>query len=208
MRPFTIYPRGNTLFINGGDCIHRYDGSRIFTDACASLSHICAISDESELCVGRLSDAGDVSDFSIHTDIKEIEAVSATTSSVYLLSLRGTLLFFEASMDPKDPWINMVPVASEVFVSFVKVQCGRRFVIAMDKSGGVWAYGQLGGTHYNRLTRIHQDVIDFSCGDFHVILLQEDGTLMSYGEDKHVIEPESGTSRFVALGKKNIIIGA
>jgi hypothetical protein len=206
MRPFSIYPRGNTLFINGGDCIKRYDGSRYFVDACASITHICAISDTMELCIGNISKDGIVSDFWIHGDLGDFCTVAATTNTVYLLSMSLTLLFFDATMNPKDPWINMVPVQSDTHVIFVRIKCGRRFVAAIDSHGDLWVHGQLGGEHYNLLTRIHHDVVDFSCGDFHVILLQEDGTAVSYGESKYLIEPTPMVSRLAALGKKTILV--
>jgi alpha-tubulin suppressor-like RCC1 family protein len=78
-------------------------------------------------------------------------------------------------------------------VHIVQVACGRNFVVAVDKDGGVHAwgnndYGQLGMGQTERFKalpaklRTISGVVEVACGDFHVLALNSAGEVWSWGQ--------------------------
>lgn len=78
-------------------------------------------------------------------------------------------------------------------VKITQIAAGRNFVIALDEAGNVYSwgsndYGQLGLGQNERFKavpeklRLLQDVVQLSCGDFHVLALNKNGEVYSWGQ--------------------------
>lgn len=97
--------------------------------------------------------------------------------------------------------------------SFNRICAGAKFAIGLEANGDVYHYGQAGlfgfsDEYNNRFTRTKfSNIQQIECGFYHAILLQENGTAISIGQEDLCFDPIMNVKKIYAYGKSSFLWG-
>jgi hypothetical protein len=92
--------------------------------------------------------------------------------------------------------------------SYQKIACGMKHLVALDVHGVAHKYGQwFDGEYIEHPRPFHANVIDIVSGDYHCILLQENGEAVCCGEKEYLFDPVPHAVKIYAAGKSSLITG-
>lgn len=178
-----------------------------FNTSAATEDAVCVLEERGVFSYWSISADGSLCDRRYWRDA-DFRQVSSTVSDIYLLSnsLHVIKINKDETIKYDDLWLDEVH-PEKIDVPFKKISCGAKFITALSTGGDVYAYGKFfdGDNYLNRLTKIHSGIVDIACGDFHCILLQENGKVMHYGEKGSWQFQEDEISHIYASGKMSLL---
>lgn len=201
MRPYKTYVIGRELYTYGDGYAHKTTlDTADFVSSVSTLNHTYLLGKHGEVMCGNIDEDGRVS-----MDDKSREVfdgpfcmMSAMTNKAYLLGMSGGI--FEVSGKSK---IRQVGNGQ-----YVKIDCGSKFLVAFDHAGNAYKFGSwFDGTHIEQMSLFHKGVVDIACGNFHCILLQENGDAVCYGEKEYLFYPVANVVKIYAYGKSTLLSG-
>lgn len=202
MKPYKTYAVGSNLYTYGDNSIQKttLKVSGI-VDSCATLEHIWLLDSTWMLWYGDIDSCGNVSNVNKCIHMGLFSQLSPMFNHVYLLTSTGHIL-------KAGPDIKTIVSYEEDNMTFCKIACGSGFMIALTDDGKVYRRGKwFDGSFFEKPQCFATDVVDIACGDFHCILLQENGWAVSHGESDYCFEPVGNVTNICAIGKSSLLSG-
>ena len=201
MKPYRAYVIGSNLYTYGDGHAHKTTceiGDIVLS--VATLDHVYLLDKHGMVLCGNVDKDGHVSLDPAEREVFDgpFMSMDAMTSKAYLLSASGDI--YEVAGKRKIRLLHRG--------GYQKIVCGSKFLVALDANGCVSKYGAwFDGEHVERPTPFHSNVTDVVAGDFHCILLQENGDAVCYGEKEHLFETVHGVEKIYASGKSSLLTG-
>ena len=200
MKPYKTYVVGSNLYTYGDG--HTHKTTLEMDDAvasCATIDHICLLDSHGVATYGNIDKEGRVE---FPDDPRDFFngpfcMLAAMPNRMFILSLGGNIY----EILPKS--LRLVDCGS-----YKQIECGSNFLIALDADGMVYRYGKwFDGNHVESPSPFWTRTVDIVCGDYHCILLQEDGQAVCYGEDEYRFDPVDNVVKIYAAGKSSLLTG-
>ena len=200
MKPYKTYVVGSNLYTYGDG--HTHKTTLEMDDAvvsCATIDHICLLDSHGVATYGNIDKEGRVTlpKKASHTLDGPWTMMASMPNRMFLLSIKGNI--FEIVCGA----LSVIGYDG----NYQKIACGANFLIALDTNGVASRYGDLEEIRYERPMQFHNGVVDIVCGDYHCILLQEDGQAVCYGEDEYRFDPVDNVVKIYAAGKSSLLTG-
>jgi len=200
VKPYKTYVVGSNLYTYGDGHTHR---TTLEMDdivaSCATIDHICLLDSHGVAMYGNINKEGCVEFLGETKDFLNgpFTMMAAMPNRMFMLSMGGSIY----EILPKS--LKLVDCGR-----YKQITCGANFMIALDADGFAYRYGKwFDGSYVESLSPFWTNTVDVACGDYHCILLQEDGQAICHGEDEYKFDPVPNVVKIYAAGKSSLLTG-